>query len=551
MLLLAALLLGHTSRAQVGIGTPTPDASAALEIQAAGKGLLLPRVSLAGLTDAATVPAPAAALLVFNTNAALPGGAGFYYNAGTPTAPAWTRLNTGTAAGDNLGNHTATTNLLLGANALTGTGASISGVGVGVRADGGLNLGQNTAGNTIALGYQAGRINTGSYNLFSGTQSGYRNTTGNFNLFSGTSSGFNSTTGDYNLFSGFESGYNNTTGGGNQFSGYQSGFNNTTGNDNLFSGSQSGYNNISGSINLFSGTQSGYRNTTGNINLFSGVQSGYRNTTGSFNLFSGYLSGYSNETGNNNLFSGYQSGYSNTTGSNNTALGYNSGPTSGSGAITNATALGANVALTTSNTVVLGNGANVGIGTSAPGATLDVRRGTAPDGAAAFWGTARVSHFSYSTTEDTYIRGGKASSNVLLNDNGGNVGVRNAAPNSGLQVSSSLSVPFRTVFQSAGAYVNVTASDDDHTLRSGSPNGVVGGAVFSFLLPNPAGRAGRLYVLLNYGGTPVNLYANNGATPFATNLIYDDGTAAYLTQMPANARLTLQSDGGTWVVTAR
>ena len=65
----------------------------------------------------------------------------------------------------------------------------------------------------------------------------------------------------------------------------------------------------------------------------------------------------------------------------------------------------------------------VGLGTAAPNATLEVRRGLAPDGTAAFWGTARTSHFNYSTAEDTYIRGGKASSNVYINDTGGNVGV--------------------------------------------------------------------------------------------------------------------------------
>ena len=97
--------------------------------------------------------------------------------------------------------------------------------------------------------------------------------------------------------------------------------------------------------------------------------------------------------------------------------------------------------------------------------------------------------------------------------------------------------------------MNVTSPFDDHTLRSGSPNGVVGVAVFSATccLAPPA----WVYVLLNYGDTPANLYANNDTTAFGLNLIYDDGTAAYLTQLPANARLTLQSNGGTWLVLAR
>ena len=70
----------------VGIGTPTPDASAQLDITAANKGLLIPRVALTSLTDAVTITAPATSLLVYNTNGAVPGGVGFYYNSGKGSA---------------------------------------------------------------------------------------------------------------------------------------------------------------------------------------------------------------------------------------------------------------------------------------------------------------------------------------------------------------------------------------------------------------------------------------------------------------------------------
>ena len=71
--------------------------------------------------------------------------------------------------------------------ALTGTGANIgTAVGVGVRADGGLNLGQNTAGNNLLPGYQAGpAVTTGLNNQFVGYESGYTNTSGSENQFSG------------------------------------------------------------------------------------------------------------------------------------------------------------------------------------------------------------------------------------------------------------------------------------------------------------------------------------------------------------------------------
>ena len=88
------LLLGSLLWAQsVGIGTSTPDASARLEVSSTNQGVLIPRVSLANVTDATTIPSPATSLLVYNTNTSLPQGAGYYYNAGTPTAPRWVSIN--------------------------------------------------------------------------------------------------------------------------------------------------------------------------------------------------------------------------------------------------------------------------------------------------------------------------------------------------------------------------------------------------------------------------------------------------------------------------
>lgn len=54
-------------------------------------------------------------------------------------------------------------------------------------------------------------------------------------------------------------------------------------------------------------------------------------------------------------------------------------------------------------------------------AILDVGRGISVNGTAVFYGSSFSSHFNYSTNEDTYIRGGKPGSRVILNDvnNGG------------------------------------------------------------------------------------------------------------------------------------
>jgi hypothetical protein len=79
---------------------------------------------------------------------------------------------------------------------------------------------------------------------------------------------------------------------------------------------------------------------------------------------------------------------------------------------------------------------NVGIGINNPTSTLAVVRGTGVNGTAAFYGTTWTSHFNYATTEDTYIRGGKNNSKVLINDliGLGNVGIGTATPNYKLQV---------------------------------------------------------------------------------------------------------------------
>lgn len=141
------ICLQHGSFSQsVGIGTNWPNASAALEIVNGNKGVLLPRVSLLTLTDAATITAPANGLLLYNTNGALEGGKGFYYNTGTTGAPQWARLSTGAGQGlqlpyANTGNWQGNAFAITNNNAanptaaISGTSASGSGI-VGSTASG-------------------------------------------------------------------------------------------------------------------------------------------------------------------------------------------------------------------------------------------------------------------------------------------------------------------------------------------------------------------------------------------------------------------------------
>jgi len=93
-------------------------------------------------------------------------------------------------------------------------------------------------------------------------------------------------------------------------------------------------------------------------------------STGGFNTALGERSMYNNTTGVNNTAVGQNSIQNNITGNNNTAIGKDAGPTTD--ALTNTTCIGYNATASASNSVILGNGANVGIGTASPGYPLDV-----------------------------------------------------------------------------------------------------------------------------------------------------------------------------------
>jgi hypothetical protein len=223
-------------------------------------------------------------------------------------------------------------------------------------------LGQNTPGRNFYLGYRAGQstVQTAGGNGYNGM----------YNDFVGIQAGQANTTGDSNHFSGYFSGYRNTTGRGNLFLGVASGYNNTTGNYNQFIGLNAGFTNTSGEGNLFYGLAAGYKNQAGNSNTAIGLNSAFNNVTGNENTFLGYVSGAQNTAGNSNVFVGAGAGSVNTTGSSNTTLGYQADVASAG--LTNATALGANAVVSQSNSLVLGNSVNVGIGTSAPTTRLEV-----------------------------------------------------------------------------------------------------------------------------------------------------------------------------------
>lgn len=112
VLLLAAPFAAHaqtTPAGSVGIGTTTPEASAALEIKSTSQGFLLPRLTLAQRTTltASTTAPPVPGLIMYQTD----NTPGLYAYDGTT----WVLLGA-----DNLGDHVATQNINLNGQKLVG-----------------------------------------------------------------------------------------------------------------------------------------------------------------------------------------------------------------------------------------------------------------------------------------------------------------------------------------------------------------------------------------------------------------------------------------------
>lgn len=138
LLLLITFLTFPLLAQNVGINNDNtdPDASALLDVKSTNKGVLIPRISLTMTSSAAPVTAPATALLVYNTASVNDVTPGFY----SWTGSAWKALGS-----DNLGNHTATTNIQLAGNRLTNNGTA----GISIDNAGNVGIGNPTPSTTL------------------------------------------------------------------------------------------------------------------------------------------------------------------------------------------------------------------------------------------------------------------------------------------------------------------------------------------------------------------------------------------------------------------
>ena len=296
-----------TMQAQnVGINTTgtNPSINAILDLNSGNAnnlGFIVPSVSLSALgtfnppiANAAT--AGDVGMLVYNTNAAVGSGVGYYYWNGA----AWVSTSGAATAWQILGNG----NIVDGTNFLGTT--------------------NNVPINFQINGSKAGRIDPINFNTFLGFQSGNAfvpASIGHDNAALGYQTLNTSTTVKYDVAVG-SGALKNDNSSANTAVGYQSLTVNNTGTPNTAIGYQSLKANTSGTNNVAVGDNALATNSTANQNTAVGSLA-LTNDIGANNTAVGYRSLTTNSSGNFNTALGFQSMSGTTTGSQNTGIGTN------------------------------------------------------------------------------------------------------------------------------------------------------------------------------------------------------------------------------------
>lgn len=243
-------------------------------------------------------------------------------------------------------------------------------------------------GNSVFIGEGAGASDDLSlnHNVFIGQDAGNANTTGQRNVAIGWESLNSNTEGERNTASGWGALRYNVDGDRNNAFGQYALASNISGYQNCAFGASSLPSNLGGSYNCAFGESSLYYNQNGSYNtalgdrtlpynqnsynVAVGSHAMYWNTSGQSNVAVGLGSLMENTTGSWNTSIGDVAGNTNTTGSFNTFLGAYADATQGG--LTNATAIGWEAKVGQSNALILGNNADVGIGTSTPARRLHI-----------------------------------------------------------------------------------------------------------------------------------------------------------------------------------
>ena len=202
---------------------------------------------------------------------------------------------------------------------------------------------------------------------------------------------------------------------------------------------------------------------------------------------------------------------------------------------------------TTSGATISYNSGNVGIGVTGPTGKLSVS-GVGPNGTAVFSGSQWSSHFNYNgdNSEDTYIRGGKSTSRVILNDTNsgnvlvlgsGNLGVGTVSPTEKLdvvgniKVSGNINAKYQDVAEwvessqelSAGTVVILDSNKANHVIASTQSYDSRVAGVISSQPGLTLGEEGEGRVLVaTTGRVKVQVDATNGPIQIGDLLVTSD-----------------------------
>ncbi len=416
VLLIALSSFSRVQSQGIGIGTNSPDASAALDITATNKGLLIPRMTTAAISS---ISNPAKGLMLYDSVKNL-----LLVNMGTAAAPDWEPVVAGSGwslVGNKATNpainfigttdsvpllfrinshwagfmDSVTGNTFLGYSAGQYTPGQVGSTAFGYQAldsnkSGGANAafgvqtmsGPKYAGNppannnTTAIGYQALNRYWGNDCTAIGYQAFFSAGSGGGG-FSTTATGYqaeyrggvqNTATGALALYS--PQSVSSTGGSGCTASGVRALYNNSSfdnspgvqgGNYNTATGFEAMYKNVAGIGNTACGYQALYKNYYGNYNSGFGIGAMYSNSVhASENTAMGVYSLISTTNSQENTAVGYDAGHSYDNGNYNCFIGAET-DANGPG-YTNSIAIGHGTLVTGSNMMRVGNGATVSIG---------------------------------------------------------------------------------------------------------------------------------------------------------------------------------------------
>ncbi len=246
-------------------------------------------------------------------------------------------------------NTTGSENVALGYRAMASMPKGISNIAIGY-----LAMSNSTElDNSILIGSYAGRNMGASYNVGIGHYTLYHTSTGNFNTAVGNASLEDNTTGSRNTALGHSVLQRSTSAENNTGTGYAVLPLNTTGINNSAYGTYSMDANTTGNNNSAYGKHSLQDNVSGNNNTSIGAESMYLNVLGSSNTAVGFQSLSNNSNGQNNVAVGGGSLSLNIGGSGLTAIG--NGSNVATPTLNNASAIGYNAQVSSSNAMSFGN----------------------------------------------------------------------------------------------------------------------------------------------------------------------------------------------------